>query len=184
VTDSGADHGSAIISLLADSPGVAGVQMGALVSLTLKNLRIDPKTRIAKLINFKQKRQGQLIDLAAKLDDLKTKIEGASDLKELNEQAKRIYERQIKMGLTDLRSELRAASIQSTWEGVYRGVFFTVPAQSLLGRRGASASRCSQCCVARHRGGCRCTLDDHGRRSEDVLRSAQGSELLAVYIPA
>jgi hypothetical protein len=133
VTSSGVDHGSTVIALLADSPSVAEVQKGALVSLTMKNLRIDPKTRIDELISFKRRRQGQLIDLAAKLDDLKMKIQNVSDLKELNEQAKKVYEVEIEKGFSDLRSELRASSIQSAWEGIYRGVFFTLPAQSLLG---------------------------------------------------
>jgi hypothetical protein len=49
VTSSGTDHGSAVYSLLADSPTAQAPQPGRLVSLTMKNLRIDPETRIEKI---------------------------------------------------------------------------------------------------------------------------------------
>lgn len=61
-----------------------------------------------------------------------------SDPKDLEEQVQKIYKRDIEKAFIDLESELRAASIQSAWEGVYRGVFFTVPAQSLLSVVGQS----------------------------------------------
>jgi len=132
VTNSSADHGSALLSLLADSPSVVEPQQGVLVSLTMKNLRIDPSVKVQELIRFKQKRNDQLGELATKLEDLNAKIKEATDLKELEQQAQRIYERDVEKALNDLASELRAASIQSAWEGLYRGVLFTVPAQSLL----------------------------------------------------
>jgi hypothetical protein len=132
VTNSSSDHGSAVYALLADSESVIVPQRGVLVSVTMKNLRIDPNAKVQDLIHFKQKRRNQLIDLAAKFDELSGKIKQVEDRKELEKQAKRIYEKDIEREMNRLASELKAASIQSAWDGIYRGMFFTVPAQSVV----------------------------------------------------
>ena len=131
VTNSAVDHGSAVYSLLADSSTVKIPQAGTLVSLTMKNLRIDPDVRIEDLIRFKQKRRHQLAELGSKLDELNAKIKETGDRKELERQAKKIYERDVEKGLSDLASELRAASIQSTWEAFHRCMSLTIPAQTV-----------------------------------------------------
>lgn len=131
VTNSAADHGSAIYSLLAESPTVQTPQAGRLVSLTMKNLRIDPETRIEKIIQFKQKHQQQLADLSIKLAELSAKIKETGDPNDMERQAKRIYEREVEKGMADLASELKAASIQSTWEAFQRCMSLTVPGSTL-----------------------------------------------------
>ncbi|WP_420964628.1 DUF6236 family protein [Bradyrhizobium sp. B120] len=130
VTNSAVDHGSAVYSLLADSASVSVPQAGRLVSLTMKNLRIDPETPIAKIITFKQKRRHQLIELSAKLNELNSKIKEA-DPKEMERQAKRIYTDEVEKGMADLKSELQAASIQSTWDAFQRCMSLTVPGQTV-----------------------------------------------------
>ena len=132
VTSSSSNHGSAIISMLAGSAPTDDTRKGALVSLTMKGLVVDPKTKIDKILKFKRKRNDQLIEFSTKLDDLKKKLEGAADLREMEEKATRVYRTQIHRGLEKLASELRDVSIQNAWGGFYRGVFFTLPAQSLV----------------------------------------------------
>jgi hypothetical protein len=131
VTNSGSDHGSAVYALLAESPTVQAPRPGRLVSLTMKNLRIDPDTRIEKIIQFKHKRRQQLAELSIKLDELSAKIKETGDPKEMARQARRIYEREVEKGMADLASELKAVSIQSTWDAFQRCMSLTVPGSTV-----------------------------------------------------
>jgi hypothetical protein len=131
VTSNAAEHGSAVYALLADSSDVTEPQPTTLISLTMKNLLIDPSTSVKDLIRFKQKRRHQLIELGAKLEELNAKIKETGDRKEIEYQAKKIYEREVEKGLNDLASELRAVSIQSSWDAFNRCMSLTVPAQTV-----------------------------------------------------
>lgn len=131
VTNSAVDHGSAVYALLADSSGVTVPQPSTLISLTMKNLRIDPDTPVQNVIRFKQKRAHQLMELGAKLEELNIKIKESGDRKDIEQQAKKIYERDVEKGLNDLASELRAASVQSSWDAFNRCMSLTIPAQTV-----------------------------------------------------
>ena len=54
------------------------------------------------LIRFKRKRAHQLMELGAKLEELNAKIKETGDRKDVEWQAKRIYERDVEKGLNDL----------------------------------------------------------------------------------
>jgi TolA-binding protein len=97
----------------------------------MKNLRIDPDTRIEKIIQFKHKRRQQLAELSIKLDELNAKIKETGDAREMERQAKRIYEREVEKGMADLEAELKAASIQSTWEAFQRCMSLTIPGSTV-----------------------------------------------------
>lgn len=101
---------------------------GALVSVVMKGLKVDPEASIKKMIAFRRGRKDQLAELSGHFDDLKGKIEKAPSPKELEEGAKRLFENKIHPGLEKLQRELESQSIQSVWDGVQRG--FTVSAAS------------------------------------------------------
>ncbi|MEQ9070939.1 MAG: hypothetical protein RLO18_29660, partial [Gimesia chilikensis] len=99
---------------------------GALVSVVMQGLKIDPEASIRKLISFRRSRKEQIAELSGHFDDLKEKIEGASSPEELEEGAKRLFENKIQPGLYKLKRELDARLVGSVWDGVQRG--FTVSA--------------------------------------------------------
>jgi hypothetical protein len=72
-----------------------------------------------------------LAELSIKLDELNAKIKETGDPKEMARQAKRIYEREVEKGMADLASELKAVSIQSTWEAFQRCMSLTVPGSTV-----------------------------------------------------
>jgi hypothetical protein len=99
---------------------------GAIVSIVMKGLKVDPDASLKKLIAFRKARKDQLLELSGLFDELKSKIERSSSSKELEDGAKRLFENKIQPGLQKLKNELHAQSIQSVWEGLQRG--FTVSA--------------------------------------------------------
>lgn len=99
---------------------------GALVSVVMKGLKIDPEASMKKLLAFRRGRKDQIAELSGLFDDLKGKLETSSSPKELEDGAKRLFENKIQPGLQKLKTELEAQSIQSVWDGVQRG--FTVSA--------------------------------------------------------
>lgn len=101
---------------------------GAIVSVVMKGLKVDPESSVEKMIAFRRGRKDQIAELSGYFDDLKGKIEKSSSPKELEEGAKRLFENKIHPGLEKLKKELESQSIQSVWDGVQRG--FTVSAAS------------------------------------------------------
>lgn len=99
---------------------------GALVSVVMQGLKIDPEVSLKKLIAFRRGREHQIAELSGLFDDLKGKIENSSSSMELEAGAKRLFENKIQPGLNKLKKELEDQSIQSVWDGVQRG--FTVSA--------------------------------------------------------
>lgn len=95
---------------------------GALVSVVMKGLKVDPSAPIAKLIGFRRGRNEQLAELSGLFDDLKGKIEKSSSSKELEDGARRIFNNKIRPALNKLKRELDAQSIDSVWDGVQRGI--------------------------------------------------------------
>jgi hypothetical protein len=104
---------------------------GALLTLVMEGLRIDPNTPIAKLLNFRRARANQLAELSALFDDFKSKIE-KSEEGELAERAKRIFQNNIRPGLEKLKKELADQSIQSAWKGFYQAATFSAGGGVLL----------------------------------------------------
>jgi hypothetical protein len=105
---------------------------GALVSVVIKHLRVDPETPIHKLLAFRRRREDQLAELSGVFDDLKAKIEKSSSPKELEDGAKRLFAQKIRPGLRKLKKELELQTIQSVWEGVQRAMTISAPAGGML----------------------------------------------------
>jgi hypothetical protein len=101
---------------------------GALVSVVMKGLRVDPQTPVRKLLSFRRGRKDQLAELSGLFDDLKGKIEKSETAQELEDGAKRLFENRIHPSLERLKGEMEAQTIQSVWDGVQRGI--TVSAAS------------------------------------------------------
>lgn len=105
---------------------------GALVSVVMEGLRIDPNVSVSRLISFRRGRENQLAELSGQFDDLKGKIEKAADARELQEGAKRLFKNKIRPGLEKLKKELADQSIQSIWDGMQRGVMVSAASSGAL----------------------------------------------------
>jgi hypothetical protein len=116
-------------ALLEDiKPTTASEKKGALVSFTMEAIRVNPRTRIDKLLAFRRARKTQLAELAAQFDDISSKIGKCESAKELQKKVGATYDTRIRPKLEALKSELRDNSIQSVWDGVQRAVTVTIPA--------------------------------------------------------
>jgi hypothetical protein len=113
-------------------PSAQSDKKGALVSFVMEAIKIDPKTRIDKLLAFRRSRENQLAELSAQFEDLSSKITTCDTGKELEERAKDTYVSRIRPKLDALKRELKDSSIQSVWEGVQRAVTVSVPAGGAL----------------------------------------------------
>jgi hypothetical protein len=101
--------------IAAASPSTA---RGAILTLVMSGLNIDPETSIRKLISFRRSHAMQLAELGGHFDDLKTQIQESESKKELDEKAKWIYANKILPGMTKLRDELDGQTIKSIIKGV------------------------------------------------------------------
>lgn len=113
-------------------PSSQSDKKGALVSFVMEALRVDPKTKVEKLLAFRKARANQLAELAAQFDDLSSKISTCDSAKELKTEASDAYVKKIRPKLEALKNELGDSSIQSVWEGVQRAVTISVPAGGAL----------------------------------------------------
>jgi hypothetical protein len=113
-------------------PSAQSDKKGALVSFVMEAIKVDPKTRIDKLLAFRRSRENQLAELSAQFEDLSSKITTCDSGKELEERAKDAYVTRIRPKLDALKGELKDSSIQSVWEGVQRAVTVSVPAGGAL----------------------------------------------------
>ena len=112
-------------TLLEDvKPSAQSDKKGALVSFVMEAIRVDPETRIDKLLAFRRSRETQLADLSAQFDDLSSKIANCESSAELEEKAKDADVTRIRPKLEALRQELKDGAIQSAWEGFQRAVTF------------------------------------------------------------
>jgi hypothetical protein len=120
-------------ALLEDvKPATASEKKGALVSFTMEAIRVNPRTRIDKLLAFRQARKTQLAELSAQFDDIASKIGACESAKELEEKVGETYDTRVRPKLEALKSELRDNSIQSVWDGVQRAVTVSIPGGSAL----------------------------------------------------
>jgi hypothetical protein len=116
-------------TLLEDvKPTAQSDKKGALISFLMESIKIDPETKIDKLLMFRRKRETQFAELSGQFDELSSKIATCETGKELQEKARSIFVTRIRPKLEGLKEELGDSSIQSVWEGVQRAVTVSVPA--------------------------------------------------------
>jgi hypothetical protein len=112
---------------------------GALVSVVMKGLRVDPETPIQKLLNFRRVRRDQLAELSGKFDALKSSIEKSAGGREIESEAKRVFKNEIRPALSKLKIELKNQTIGSAWEGFQTAVTFSAVPSTALWATGFSA---------------------------------------------
>ena len=112
---------------------------GALVSLVMEGLRVDPETPIQKLLSFRKNRHGQLAELSGKFDALKVSIEKSSEPREISINSRRVFENEIQPALAKLKKELQNQTIASAWEGFQTASTFSVAPSAALWATGVSA---------------------------------------------
>ena len=113
-------------------PSSPSDKKGALVSFVMEILKVDPTTKIEKLVQFRRSRQSQLAELSAQFEDLSLKMANCETAKELNEKAKDAYVTRIRPKLESLKDELGDISIQAHWDGFSRAIQVTAPGASSL----------------------------------------------------
>lgn len=91
---------------------------GALVSITMKNLIIDPTVPIEQLLAFKRRNANELEQLAVEFDSLAGTIKDAETVEELQKKAAHVYDTKVRVGMKKLQTRLRRQSIGSTLGGV------------------------------------------------------------------
>ncbi len=112
-----------------NSPSAA---RGALVSVVMEGLRIDPDAPIKEILKFRRQRVDQLAELSAQFDELKKSIETSAEGPEIEANAKRVFENRIRPALGKLKDELRRDTIQSSWSGFQTAsTFSAVPSTAL-----------------------------------------------------
>lgn len=120
-------------SLLEDiRPSHQSEKKGALISFVMEMIRVDPETRIDKILNFRRSRVNQLAELSAQFDDISSKISNCETASELEEEVRIIYQTRVRPKLESLKDELKDNYIQSAWDGFQRAVTISVPAGGAL----------------------------------------------------
>lgn len=105
---------------------------GALVSVVMEGLRIDPEASISRILKFRKKRQDQLAELSGKFDELKRSIETSAEGPDIEANARRVFENSIRPALGALKGELKRDTIQSSWSGFQTAsTFSAVPSTAL-----------------------------------------------------
>ena len=120
-------------SMIEDVKSISNTEKkGALISIVMEAIRIDPDTKIEKLLRFRRDREAQIAELSAQFDEMSSKIIECGSALELKETSRNIYKQKIHPKLQSLKSELSDCSIQSMWDGVHRAVTISVPAGGAL----------------------------------------------------
>lgn len=105
---------------------------GALLTLVMESIRVDPEVPIQRLIAFRRRKAAQLAELSGIFDDLRAQIEKSEDGSDLTEKAKKLFVNKVRPGLEKLRGELNDQAIQSVWSGIARTATVSVAAGSAL----------------------------------------------------
>jgi hypothetical protein len=113
-------------------PSAPSEKKGALISFIMEAIRVDPETRVDRLLAFRRSRTHQLAELSAQFDDISSKISNCESARELEEKVRDTYVTRVRPKLESLKEELRDNSIQSTWDGVQRAVTISIPAGGAL----------------------------------------------------
>lgn len=104
----------------------------ALVSFIMEAIRVDPETRVDRLLAFRHSRKNQLAELSVQFDDVSSKISNCESERELKEKVGDAYITRIRPKLESLKEELADSSIQAVWDGIQRAVTISVPAGGAL----------------------------------------------------
>lgn len=112
---------------------------GALVSVVMEGLRVNPETPIQQLLAFRRRRRDQLAELSGKFDVLKRSIEKSADGREIESNAKRIFENEVRPALAKLKKELKDQAIGSAWDGFQTAATFSAVPSTALWATGFSA---------------------------------------------
>jgi hypothetical protein len=91
---------------------------GALVSITMENLVIDPAVPIEQLLAFKRRNADELEQLAVEFDALAGTIKDAESVEELRKKATHLYNTKVRIGMKKLQTRLRRQSIGCALGGV------------------------------------------------------------------
>lgn len=130
VASSGVGLRCLVDEIVADGPTLA---RGALVSIVMESLNIDPEVPIQKILAFRRKRRDQLAELSGKFDNLKSSIENSTNREEIEDGTRRIFENDIRPSLSRLKRELRDESIASAWKGFQAATTLSIaPSAALL----------------------------------------------------
>ena len=107
---------------------------GAMIGVVMRGLKVDASVPVSKLIKFRESRKDQYLDFAGKLSELSEQLQnaGSEDSRELLENAKTSYEKNIEPSLRALKRELDQKSISTLWEGAYRALTISVPSAGAL----------------------------------------------------
>lgn len=111
---------------------------GALVSVVMRSLRVDPSVSIHRLIEFKRKREDQYLHLKSKLSQLSSNLtvedgpSNADEYRDLIERTSNTYTNEIEPQLRALKRELDNQFIHTVWEGAYRALTISVPSAGAL----------------------------------------------------
>jgi hypothetical protein len=126
-------QGLNIRSLIEDEPEKAAADAkGAIVTIVMEALRIDPEVPIQKLIAFRRSRATQLAELSGVFDDLKVQIGKSESKAELREKANRLFQNKVRPGIEKLKTELEGQTIHGVWKGISRAATVSVAAGSVL----------------------------------------------------
>ncbi|MEQ8831970.1 MAG: DUF6236 family protein [Alphaproteobacteria bacterium] len=105
---------------------------GALVSVVMEGLRIDPEAPIKRILEFRRKRKDQLAALSGKFDELKKSIQSSAEGPDIEANAKRVFENSIRPELGKFKDELKRDTIESSWSGFQvASTFSAVPSTAL-----------------------------------------------------
>ncbi|MDR3535736.1 MAG: DUF6236 family protein [Acetobacteraceae bacterium] len=112
---------------------------GALVSVVMEGLRVDPETPIQKLLKFRRGRRDQLAELSGKFDALRSSIEKSADGRKIESEAKRVFENEVRPALARLKNELKDQAIGSAWDGFQSAATYSAAPSVALWATGFSA---------------------------------------------
>lgn len=133
LTNEESSMGINLHTLLDDlKPHASTDKKGAVVSFIMEAIRVDPATRVDKLIAFRRSRKNQLAELAAQFDIVSSNISSCETAKDLECKVRDVYVTKIRPKLESLKEELGDNSIQAVWEGVQRAVTISVPASGAM----------------------------------------------------
>lgn len=108
---------------------------GALISIAMRGLAVDPSVPVESLIKFRRNRKDQYLEMAQKLLEFSAEIVKCgedSDGNALLSKAQATYDNKVEPQLRALKRELDNSSIQTIWEGAFRALTVSVPSAGAL----------------------------------------------------
>lgn len=106
---------------------------GALVSIVMQSLNVDPNAPIKELIRFRRARETQLAELSHEFRALADAITNSETPKETISQAQRVYKKQVLPSMARLKEELQDNGIGSAWGGFKQTALLSIGTGSVAG---------------------------------------------------